>query len=198
MIGEMTPLQKERRSKILQAAAQYFSSVQFHKADMEQIAQEAGVGKGTLYRYFRNKEDLYAQTIQYELDLAFDYIHQDASKAGSMVGYLENIISAAVTFFYENPVAFNLVMMSNSIRKETIAKMVLETQGKHIENFSQKFREGIQQGFFKPLNPQIAIKVLIACILHLVFDLHYQEGSSKEETIQHLKEIYLYGVLQKQ
>ena len=45
--------------KILAAAAQLFASHHFHQARMEDIADLAEVGKGTLYRYFKDKEELY-------------------------------------------------------------------------------------------------------------------------------------------
>ncbi|GAB4343684.1 MAG: TetR/AcrR family transcriptional regulator [Calditrichia bacterium] len=195
MIGELTPLQKERREKILSAAAHYFSRVPFHKADMEQIAQQAGVGKGTLYRYFKNKSDLYARTIEYTLEQAFQFIQAEAQKADSLVKYLENIITAAVTYFHDNPVAFNIVLLSNTNRVETITQLVLQIQEKYFKNFSQKFREGVEKGLFKNLEPRIAIRVLNASILHLTYDLHAMQGYNRDEIIRHIKEIYLNGVL---
>jgi AcrR family transcriptional regulator len=41
------------------AAAKLFSTQPFHQVRLEEIAQAAGVGKGTLYIYFQGKEDLY-------------------------------------------------------------------------------------------------------------------------------------------
>ena len=43
MTSELTPLQKERREKILMAAANYFATVHFHEADMEQIKKSGGI-----------------------------------------------------------------------------------------------------------------------------------------------------------
>ena len=56
-----TPLQAE---KILAAAAQLFATHRFHEARMEDIAALAEVGKGTLYRYFKDKEELYLALLQ--------------------------------------------------------------------------------------------------------------------------------------
>ena len=51
-----TPAQAE---KILGAAARLFATQRFHEARMEDIAAAAAVGKGTLYRYFGDKDQLY-------------------------------------------------------------------------------------------------------------------------------------------
>ncbi|NBT62453.1 MAG: TetR/AcrR family transcriptional regulator, partial [Planctomycetia bacterium] len=48
------------QEKILAAAEVMFASKRFHEVLMEDIAIGAGVGKGTIYRYFKNKEELYA------------------------------------------------------------------------------------------------------------------------------------------
>jgi len=45
---------------MLEAAARLFGTQRFHEVRMEDIAAEAAVGKGTLYRYFQDKEELYA------------------------------------------------------------------------------------------------------------------------------------------
>ncbi len=52
-----------KESVILQAAAELFTEKDFHQVLMEEVALRARVGKGTLYRYFPTKEDLYFATI---------------------------------------------------------------------------------------------------------------------------------------
>jgi AcrR family transcriptional regulator len=50
--------------KMLQAAARLFGNHRFHEVRMEDIAAEAEVGKGTLYRYFSDKEELYLALLE--------------------------------------------------------------------------------------------------------------------------------------
>src|ERR671923_69581 len=56
-----TPQQADR---ILAAAARLFAGHRFHEARMEDIAALAEVGKGTLYRYFKDKEELYLALLE--------------------------------------------------------------------------------------------------------------------------------------
>ena len=49
----------ERKKQILESAARLFSARRFDEVLMDDIAQEAGVAKGTLYGHFPNKEGLY-------------------------------------------------------------------------------------------------------------------------------------------
>src|SRR5215510_6251973 len=48
-----------RGQQILDTAARLFDKRRYHELRMEDVAAQAGVAKGTLYRYFHDKEDLY-------------------------------------------------------------------------------------------------------------------------------------------
>ena len=51
-------LQERRRAEILDAATAIFSKCGFAAADVQEIADKTGVGKGTIYRYFPSKESI--------------------------------------------------------------------------------------------------------------------------------------------
>ncbi|MFH1887714.1 MAG: TetR/AcrR family transcriptional regulator [Pseudomonadota bacterium] len=52
---------ENKREPIMQAAEKLFSSRRFHEITLDDIAREASVGKGTIYRYFKDKDDLFFQ-----------------------------------------------------------------------------------------------------------------------------------------
>jgi len=52
------PKPQDKRNLILAAAAKIFATTGYHKARVQDIAKLAGVGDGTIYQYFRNKEDI--------------------------------------------------------------------------------------------------------------------------------------------
>ena len=52
-------IRKTRKAEIVEAARQVFAAQGFHATKMSEIAQEAGVSQGTLYHYFRGKDDLF-------------------------------------------------------------------------------------------------------------------------------------------
>ncbi len=62
------PDREARRQAILQAARQVFARKGFEPATLEAVAREAGLAKGTLYLYFKNKEDLYFHTAVHVLE----------------------------------------------------------------------------------------------------------------------------------
>lgn len=59
---------EERRITILRSAIEVFSQNGFYKAKVEEIAQNAGVGKGTIYEYFDSKKHLFQEMIKYVME----------------------------------------------------------------------------------------------------------------------------------
>ena len=72
----------EKRAAILAAAMEIFSRDGFHKARVEDIAAQAGVGKGTVYEYFRGKQDLYQEMFHVGVDSYLKRIQRVVGQAG--------------------------------------------------------------------------------------------------------------------
>src|ERR1700691_1159253 len=60
----------ERRQAILTAALQEFSAQGFTSARLDDVARRAGIAKGTIYLYFRDKEGLFEELIRSEMSPA--------------------------------------------------------------------------------------------------------------------------------
>lgn len=58
----------DKARTITQAAEELFIDRRFHEVTLDEVAQRAHVGKGTIYRYFEDKEDLYLKTLLAGLD----------------------------------------------------------------------------------------------------------------------------------
>src|SRR6516225_7014472 len=60
----MTSVAEARHRQILQAAAACFGRRGFHQATMQDICSEVGLSPGSVYRYFRSKEELIAALVE--------------------------------------------------------------------------------------------------------------------------------------
>lgn len=95
-------LQDRRRAEILDAATAVFAERGFAAADVQQIADKTGVGKGTVYRYFPSKEELFLAAVDHGMRRLKTAV--DAAIAGVRQP-LERIaegVRAYLTFFDEN------------------------------------------------------------------------------------------------
>jgi AcrR family transcriptional regulator len=62
--------------QIQAAAEKLFLHYGFRKTSVDQIAREAGIGKGTIYNYFRNKEELFGSCSRHWRNLIDEYLHK--------------------------------------------------------------------------------------------------------------------------
>ena len=60
--------QGERADEILQAARHIFAAEGFERATIQRVAETAGIAKGTVYLYYRSKEELYWATMRHGLE----------------------------------------------------------------------------------------------------------------------------------
>src|ERR1700730_12021813 len=101
-----TPLQAD---KILQAAGHLFGSQRFHEVRMEDIASEAEVGKGTLYRYFSDKEELYRAMLARSSDRFMRRVEAIGAGDGRPRGRLEALVAGVIDQFDSEPHLLDLI-----------------------------------------------------------------------------------------
>jgi len=93
----------EQADKVLDAAVQLFGRRRFHEVRMEDIAAEAEVGKGTLYRYFTDKEELYLALLSRSARQYLELIDAEVAKAATPRKQLRALVTAGFTFFDDRP-----------------------------------------------------------------------------------------------
>ena len=69
-------LPQERQNQIINGALKIFSKSSYHQASTLEIAKEAGISKGLLFHYFRNKKELYLFLYDHCITLVFDEINK--------------------------------------------------------------------------------------------------------------------------
>jgi TetR/AcrR family transcriptional regulator len=69
-------LPDKKQLAILNAAAEIFARDGYHNASISDICDNAGISNGALYKYFKNKEDLFLSLIDYGIELVKDLYRQ--------------------------------------------------------------------------------------------------------------------------
>lgn len=104
-----------KREQILEGAHRVFMGMGFDASSMSDIAREAGVSKGTLYVYFKNKEDLFAAMVQSQKSRVFERL-QEALGNKPLVEALHDFGVSFVGY----------ILSDNAIRAQRIVVGVLE------------------------------------------------------------------------
>jgi len=82
----------EKYHRILDAAVNVFADQGFHNSTISQIARKAGVADGTIYLYFKNKQDILSQFFTYKTRLVFTNFKQAVDKEKNAIEKLRCLI----------------------------------------------------------------------------------------------------------
>ncbi len=149
---------ERRRQQIIVAAKRIFKEKGFGRATMEDIAKEAELSPGTLYLYFKNKEDLYAslslRILQY-LGIRIEHVDRDA---GDALAKLDELIEAMYDVYDFDPIMIiNLFhLQSSETLKNLSPQLMLEINTlskKSIASIARIFEDGIEQGMIIDRHP---------------------------------------------
>lgn len=159
-IQERKEREKERRrQQIIVAAKRVFSTKGFNKATMEDIAREAELSPGTLYLYFKNKEELYAslslRILQY-LHIRVEHVNNE--KSLNPAQKLHALVDAMYDVYDFDPLTIiNMFHLQSSETLKNLSSELLEEievlSRKSIGAISRIFEDGIQQGLFIETHP---------------------------------------------
>ena len=99
----------ERRREIMQAAEKLFTTRRFHEITTDDVAKAAGVGKGTIYRYFEDKEDLFFETAMSGFDELCDLVRQSVTDQAPFVEQLVGACAEIGGFFARRRQLFRMM-----------------------------------------------------------------------------------------
>jgi len=79
-------------NQILEAAVKVFAQQGFYQSTIAQIAKEAGVADGTIYLYFKNKDDILVQFFSYRTKQVFESFREEVDRAETSADKLRNLV----------------------------------------------------------------------------------------------------------
>lgn len=87
-----TKEKNDKSQRILEAAINIFAKQGFYQSTISQIAKEAGVADGTIYLYFKSKDDILIQFFASKTKQVFERFREEVDRAGNAVEKLGNLI----------------------------------------------------------------------------------------------------------
>lgn len=168
-----------QRREVMAVALDLFSAKGYHNVSMQEISQRAEFAVGTLYKFFKNKEDLYKALV---LDLAerFDRALMEAmEEPHDEVEKLRNYIRAKVDMFRENASMIRLYFGETRGAAFTlIADLDPEIRLLHarfVKNLASVFENGIRKKTFERIAEPTSLAVALDGMMN-AFLFHWLEA----------------------
>jgi TetR/AcrR family transcriptional regulator, fatty acid metabolism regulator protein len=183
-----TPFLRER---ILHSAAELFSDREFELVLIDEVAAHAGVGKGSVYRQFKSKEELYAAVV---ID-GFTEIQCEirAALAGctSMSEQLATIVRHTVKFFWSRRQFFALLRDPKAL--PVSQERQYRSQRSELSRLiSAVLDDGVKRGAMRPgIDTRIAAESLLGMIRGI--NRYGREYTTPERAVEIVTSIFLAG-----
>ncbi len=193
--------EKDTYAKIIQAGKEILTKKDYHETVVEEIAQRAGVAKGTIFFYFKTKEGLFKEillSLLNELEESLTKILEDVKLRA--IEKLKSVYDTYIDFQIKNMNLF-LAIRRELIKEEPVPRV--EAIKEKLQKLTQKMlpiiEEMFKKGLIKKFDPTIELTEIVPSMI-----LAYASAVSSmvyfyKDKIDKLKEIFwqilLHGIL---
>ena len=154
---ESTSIRKEaeqvRHAAILKAAMEVFSDRGFYEAEVDEIAARAGVGKGTVFRHFGSKRELFLATVDWGMVILGDRIRdaiQDVEGSRNRIGIALRVY---LRFFAKHGNFYRVLMQEKNNFRDDMEQRCRRKYFFDVIPLETAIRKGIENGEFHEIEP---------------------------------------------
>jgi len=167
-----------KKQIILRESSKVFAEVGYRNAKITEITSRSGIATGTIYLYFKNKEEILNELfVEYsQIQKAYN---SKLSANEKIINSAANIVKKALKFPEVAQLVLQEFIFWNDPKNKKLKKTIDETK----ELLAKIFEDGIQSGEFKLLMiPEYAVSFIIGGIWHLL-EYHFNNPKQYSEAI---------------
>lgn len=163
------PASKEKHERILKAAVKVFAKYGFHNSKISQIAEEAGVADGTIYLYFRNKDDILISLFEEKMEDAIADFNAVMSGVSDPIDKLKTFIRHYVEFMEKQRALAEVISVELRQSNKFMKEYVPVKFGEFLNLVSMIIREGKDAKVFRPdVHPGIVKRAIFGALDEMV------------------------------
>jgi len=176
----------QKRQDILNSARALFKAKGFHNTKMEDIAIAAGVGKGTLYEYFKSKQDIFDEACIEFVDLIIDNIQYICNKNNTFKEKLLILFNEKLKMETEfADMTIDNILSSKNIISEKTVKSIIGKISEMYRLINSIVDQGKKEGVIKKSIQSEIVSCMIVGAMNECFrlKLHNKEFEIKENDV---------------
>lgn len=188
----------EKREQIITAAGIVFGRHGFKETRMEKVAEEAGMGKSSLYYYFLSKEELFeavvereAEHLKHEIILATKDITDPYKK-------MKLYVISRMKAFKKSINLYTAVKTNYLDHLPFINKVRAKYDKEELKMVESILKEGVRTNQFKLVNTELATIAIVTAIKGLEYTIIIRESHFKmEQQVEQLLMFLFYGIVKR-
>jgi AcrR family transcriptional regulator len=164
-------------------------------ADVQDIADTAGLGKGTVYRHFPCKRDLFLAAVDHRVEGLGEYIDAAVSRAGSPLDRMRAATEAYIRWTGEHPGAVDLVLQEMAAFRGERKPRWFVFRDRRVLPWRDMFGERMAAGEFRGMPPERITDIVSDALFGLMFSNRFvRRGTRPEDQAEALLDVVLNGI----
>ena len=161
---------KRRRQEVMDVAARIFHEKGYEATSIQEIAEEVGILKGSLYYYIDTKEDLLFGVIKEAYDAALNLIERLEQRDGDALELIEALVHGHAEVFAKNYVQSSVFFREFRALSDERQETIREAGDVYIRFLVSEIRRGQRSGEIKSeINPRLAAIGIIGMMNSMAF-----------------------------
>ncbi len=180
----------DKYDRILRAAVKVFAEHGFHGSKVSQIAKEANVADGTIYLYFKNKDDILISLFEVNMDWLIQNLMDDLSKTDDIIEKLRTCIQSFFSIARKNRDLASVITVE--LRQST--KFMKEYDNKQFVRYLKVISTVIEEGqelgeLRKDLSAGLIIRAIFGMLDEMTLFTVFTPGQRKHNMNKMVEEI---------
>ncbi len=191
-----SPRCEQRREQILERAVVLFAREGYADLDLQVLADDLGVGKGTLYRYFPSKKQLFLAAVDRVMHNLREHIDASVEGVADPLEQITRAICAYLEYFDAHPEAVELFIQERAQFRDRKRPAYFEHREANVGRWRALYRDLIAQGRIRPLAPE-RITDVIGDLLYGTMFVNYVAGRRRPpaQVAEDIVDIVFHGIL---
>jgi len=189
---------EDKHKKIIKAAIKVFAKNGFYNSRVSEIAKEAKVADGTVYLYFKNKDDILISLFEEEMDRIINNMKDKIEQEHSPVDKIKRFASVHLDMVREDKNLAEVIQVE--LRQST--KFMREYRNRkfieYLNIISSIVREGQQEGLFRrEIMPGLVKRAFFGALdeLSTMFLFHQKKKYEIDQAAQQVATFFLNGII---
>ncbi|MFI5460064.1 MAG: TetR/AcrR family transcriptional regulator [Isosphaerales bacterium] len=185
-----------RREEILETATELFADHGFSDAVTQVLAERLQVGKGTIYRHFPSKRDLFLAAADRVMRKLQEQVNANIAGLDDGLERIERATATFLSFFAEHPSFVELLIQERAYFKDRKRPTYFEHREINIERWRQFYRDLIAQGRVRDM-PVEQITNVVSNVLYGIMVTNFFNGQTTPSDIQarEILDVVFNGIL---
>lgn len=180
----------DRKQLIINAASQSFSQFGYKATTMDQVSKIAHVGKGTIYLYFSNKEDLLREIMKDVAQEMHAVANQTIQEDQSFINNFNAALNGILEFREQHELIIKLSQELKDFGTPAVAEALRSLEEEICNYIEEKIAQAVKRNEIKDCDPKITSFLMFKMYINLVNDWKERHQPLSKDKVASLINLY--------